>query len=144
MSIDSIEHDGVPLRVARPGEGTTTGVVVLHQAAGYAPQIETWLTRLADQGHLAVAPLLLHRHGVESINPFERFGGDSGMDLAAFGAFLPGDDDVLADVAAALGSLRSQGIEPSTTAVLGFSFGGRAAYLVATERPLGAAVTFYG
>ena len=140
MSIESLEQHAVPLRVARPAGPATTGVVVLHQAAGYSPQIEDWLLRLAGRGHLAVAPLLLHRHGVERVDPAERFGGD----LGAFAKFLPGDPEALADFDAAADFLRAGGIEPKRTGVVGFSYGGRAAYLVAAEHALGAAVTFYG
>lgn len=140
MAIESIEHDGVPLRVARPGASPSGGVVVLHQAPGYSPQTAQWLEQLADEGYLAVAPLLLHRQGVEAVDPGERFGGD----MVAFAKFLPGDDDARSDVAAALAFLEAEGIGPSATALLGFSYGGRATYLIASEQPVAAAVSFYG
>jgi carboxymethylenebutenolidase len=140
MVIKSIRYDDVPLRIGRPAGDPTSAVIVLHQAAGWSPQITGWLERLAGQGHLAVAPSLLHRHGVDSIDPFARFGGD----MEAFAAFLPGDDDVRSDVASALRFIVEQGVAPPATGVLGFSFGGRASYLVATETSLGAAVSFYG
>ncbi|WP_216896767.1 dienelactone hydrolase family protein [Nocardia alni] len=140
MSIESIQHDAVPLQVARPDRPVTVAMIVLHQAPGYSPQIASWLTRLADHGYLAVAPMLLHRHGVEHVNPMQRFAGD----LTAFAAWLPGDEDVLADVDSTLGFLGAAGIAVGKTGILGFSYGGRAAYLSAAERPLGAAITFYG
>ena len=140
MTIETFQYNDVPLRIARPAGPAATAVVVLHQAAGYSPQIAGWLGRLAENGYLAVAPMLLHRHGVESINPFERFGADMG----AFARFLPGDGDLSADVDTALRFLSAEGVAPTATAVLGFSYGGRGAYLIAAERALGAAVTFYG
>ncbi|MCP2256145.1 carboxymethylenebutenolidase [Prauserella aidingensis] len=140
MIIESTQHGGVPLRIARPAQPRSTGVVVLHQANGYAPQTESWLTRLAERGHLAVAPLLLQRRGVESVDPTERFGDD----LNAFARFLPGDADVLEDITTALDYLTTEDLDARHTGVLGFSYGGRAAYLIATKRALGGAVTFYG
>lgn len=140
ITIEDLTVDGVPCKIARPLGPAGTGVVVLHQAPGYSPQTAGWLERLADDGHLALAPLLLHHRGEQAVDPFERFGGD----LAAFAAFLPGDDEVRGDVTAVLGFLRGSGVEPGRTGVLGFSYGGRAAFLTATEHRLGAAVTFYG
>lgn len=138
--IDDLVIDGVPFRVARPAGPVETGVVVLHQAPGYSPHTAEWLERLAQHGHLTIAPLLLHHRGEEAIDPFTRFNGD----LDAFAAFLPGDDEVRGDIAAALGYLRSSGVAAERSAVLGFSYGGRAAFLTATEHRLGAAITFYG
>lgn len=139
-TIDSLNVEGVPLRIARPTAGATTGVVVLHQGPGYAPHTVEWLQRLADDGHLVVAPLLLHHRGEEAVDPFTRFDGD----LAAFAAFLPGDDEVRSDITAALNYLSSCGISAQRTAIIGFSFGGRAAFLAAIERNVGGVVTFYG
>jgi carboxymethylenebutenolidase len=140
IAIEDLTVDGVPCKAARPlGQGGT-GVIVLHQAPGYSPQIADWLQRLAAEGHLAIAPLLLHHRGEEAVDPFTRFDGD----LAAFTAFLPGDDEVRGDVDAALGFLRESGVEADRTGILGFSYGGRAAFRTATEYSLGGAITFYG
>ena len=138
--IDDLVVGGVPCRIARPDGHAESGVVVLHQGPGYSAQTAQWLEQLAADGYLAVAPLLLHHRGVEAVDPFARFAGD----LAAFAAFLPGDDEVRGDVEAAVGVLLDAGLPPERCAVLGFSYGGRAAFLAATEHALGAAVTFYG
>jgi carboxymethylenebutenolidase len=140
MSIESIEIDGVPMRIAHPADKPTAAVLVLHQAVGYSPQISRWLGRLADNGYLGVAPNLLHRRGVDTVEPFSQFGGD----MAAFAAFLPNDSDMLADVSSTLAYLASVGISDAKTGIVGFSYGGRASYVAATEKTLGAAVTFYG
>lgn len=138
--IEELVLNGVPVRVARPAEPHRTGVVVLHQGPGYALQTEQWLQRLAGDGHLAVAPLFLHHRGEVAVNPFERFGGD----LSAFAAFLPDDREIRGDISVALQFIRDAGVDPLRTAVIGFSYGGRAAFLAATENELGAAITFYG
>lgn len=139
-AIEDLVVDGVPCRAARPSGVAEAGVAVLHQGPGYSAQTAQWLERLAAAGYLAVAPLLLHHRGVEAVDPFARFDGD----LAAFATFLPGDDEVRGDVEAAVRSLLDAGLPAERCAVLGFSYGGRAAFLAATEHALGAAVTFYG
>lgn len=139
-TLEELVVAGVPMRVARPAGPVETGVVVLHQAPGYLPHIAEWLALLADHGHLAVAPLLLHHRGEVAVDPFAKFGGD----LAAFAAFLPGDEEIRGDISAALDLLQEEGVAPKHTAIVGFSYGGRAAFLAATERSIGAAVTFYG
>ncbi|MEI4271150.1 dienelactone hydrolase family protein [Klenkia sp. LSe6-5] len=139
-TIESRTLGAVPVRVARPAGAASSAVVVLHQAPGWSPQVADWLTRLGDAGHLAVAPLLLHHRGVESVDPGERFGGD----LGAFAAFLPGDDLIASDVDEVLAFVRREGVDGRRTGVVGFSYGGRAAFLTAARHELGAAVTFYG
>ena len=51
---------------------------------------------------------------------------------------------VLEDVDAAIARLDQAGIGPSRQGITGFCMGGTVALLTATERPLGASVTFYG
>ncbi|GLZ11993.1 hypothetical protein Acsp04_22280 [Actinomadura sp. NBRC 104425] len=140
MTIKDIRLGRTPARVAGRASPPRGGVVALHQAPGYSAQTAAWLERLAAEGHLAVAPLLLHRQGVTAANPVERFGGD----LAAFAELLPEDDDLRTDMAAVLDHFESAGITPSATGIVGFSYGGRASYLVAAERAMGAAASFYG
>ncbi|MBB6390192.1 dienelactone hydrolase family protein [Microbacterium thalassium] len=137
ITIEAAEHNGVPLRVAVP-EGTPRGgVIVLHQAPGYTPQIAEWLQRLAENGYAAVAPLLHHRRGVEQLDPFE-FGG-----IEEFALALPGDDTVAADIAEAADYLRRQGIDTANIGALGFSFGGRAALVAALNGSVAAATSYY-
>ena len=135
---ETIVHNDVPLRFIAPSGEPRAGVIVLHQAPGFTPQIEGWLERLAGEGYLAVAPLLHHRTGSEFLNPAD-FGGD----LSAFAAALPGDNDAVNDIGAALDYLAEQGLEASHAGILGFSYGGRLTYLVASQRPLAAAVSYY-
>lgn len=139
-TLQTTKFGNLTVRIVRPATEPSTAVVVLHQAPGWSPQIAEWLEVLAGQGHLAVAPLLLlHRRGVESVDPGEAFGHD----LTAFAKFLPGDDEVREDVSACLSELRSWSIAPKSTGILGFSYGARAAYLAATEHSLGGAVGWY-
>ncbi len=134
-------HAGsVPLHFRVP-KGTPRGaVVVLHQAHGMTPHVHDWLSTFADEGYLAVAPALHHRRGVETIDPMAEFGGD----LALFSAALPSDEQFLEDFAAVLAVLAEDlGIPAAEVSVVGFSYGGRAAYLAATRFPIASSVSWY-
>ena len=112
-------------------------VIVIQEAFGVNDHIEDVTRRLAAQGYHAVAPHLFHRAG----------GGTAPYD--DFSKVLPmfaGLDDrgLLADVDATLAHLRQAGWEDRRTGIVGFCMGGRVVFLVAVERALGAAATFYG
>jgi carboxymethylenebutenolidase len=117
------------------------GIVVVHQAGGLSPQISDTVARLAAEGYHAVGPDFFHRKNMPAdFNPMREFGGD----LEKFSLWLEGDDHILPDLDAALGSLSDQGIPDSRLGVVGYSWGGRAAFLAAARRGLGAAVSYYG
>ncbi|WP_062461021.1 dienelactone hydrolase family protein [Demequina soli] len=137
MTIESVEHHGVPLRVARADGDARGGVVVLHQAPGYTPQIAEWLERLASRGYTAVAPMLHHRRGEDLVDPF---GFPS---VEEFALAMPGDDSTGADISSAMDFLRGLGIDSTRIGVLGFSFGGRAALVAALEGSVAAAASYY-
>jgi carboxymethylenebutenolidase len=125
-----------PMRVwsAAPGDRSAKGTVrVLQEAFGVNPQIQYVTRRLAAEGYHAVAPDLFHRTGVEVLR----------YDEYAKAMTLIGDigaEQIVADVCAALlfaGQARA--------AVIGFCFGGRAAFTAAIAVPgLSATVVFYG
>ncbi|MBO4256365.1 dienelactone hydrolase family protein [Streptomyces griseorubiginosus] len=135
-AISEMEKVGFPLHVQGSTE-TGRAVVVFHQAPGITPDIHAWLDRLANLGYLAVAPELHHRRGVATIDPFTEFGGD----VDAFAAALPTDEELLDDVKALLQALTAAGLDEIH--LLGFSYGGRAAYLVASTLAVSSAVSWY-
>src|SRR4029079_4114884 len=80
---------------------------------------------------------------------FHRAGGGAVEDYTDFGAIFPlfeglSDDGILIDADAALDHLRVSGFTDAQIGTVGFCFGGRATFLVALRRALGAAVGFYG
>lgn len=119
-------------------EGEAKGaVVVIQEAFGVNDHIRDVTRRFASAGYRAVAPALFHRAG----------GGTGSYD--DFATVLPlfeglTDDGILEDVDVAVAHLRSAGFVDAQIGVVGFCFGGRATFLVAAERELGAAVGFYG
>lgn len=141
MAAETIEvatADG-PMAVydATPDGPARGGVVVVQEAFGVTPHIEDVTRRVAAAGYHAVAPALFHRAG----------GGTASYE--DFSKVLPlfeglTDDGILMDVDAACGVLADAGIGAAATGIVGFCFGGRATFLVALRRRLGAAAGFYG
>lgn len=122
---------------ATPDGPATRAVVVIQEAFGVNDHIKDITRRLAGSGYHAVAPALFHRAG----------GGTA--DYGDFGAVIPlfegvTDDGVLADIDAAIEHLHGEGFADPSIGIVGFCFGGRASFLVAARRVLGAAVGFYG
>ena len=119
-------------------QGTPRGaVVVIQEAFGVNDHIKDVTRRIADAGYRAVAPTIFHRAG----------GGTA--DYTDFAKVMPlfkgvSDAAVLMDVDAALAHLRGAGFPDARIGLVGFCFGGRVSFLVATQRELGAAVGFYG
>jgi carboxymethylenebutenolidase len=122
---------------AKPAGDARGAVVVIQEAFGVNEHIKDVTRRFAAVGDHAAAPSLFHRAG----------GGTA--DYGDFGAVIPlyegvSDDGVLADMDATLDRLREAGFSDSSIGVVGFCFGGRASFLVAARRALGASVGFYG
>ena len=112
-------------------------VVVIQEAFGVNDHIKEVTRRIADAGYRAVAPTIFHRAG----------GGTA--DYTDFAKVMPlfkgmSDAGTLMDVDAAVAHLRRAGFRDAQIGLVGFCFGGRVAFLVATQRALGAAVGFYG
>jgi carboxymethylenebutenolidase len=123
-----------PDRAVRP----SAAVVVLQEAFGVNEHIQEVTRRVAEQGYLAVAPDLFHRSGHQSVDYADR---DTAMRL--IGGL--GADAIIGDVSAVLTHLSGDDQIPSgRTALIGFCFGGRAAFTAATALPVAATVVFYG
>lgn len=120
---------------AVPDRGPARGTILLLQEAfGVNAHIRAVAGRLAAEGYQVLAPDLFHRSGVQEL------GYDQHAEAMKLIAEL-GPDQIIADVRAVLQAM--DGL--ARTAVVGFCFGGRAAFTAATSVPgLCAAVAFYG
>jgi len=112
-------------------------VIVLQEAFGVNEHIRDVTRRFAAAGFRAVAPSMFHRAG----------GGTAPYD--DFSKVIPlfagmSDDGIVSDVDATVGYLHHAGFDDGRIGIVGFCFGGRVTFLVATRRKLGAAVGFYG
>lgn len=114
------EH--VPLTAVEPERPARGGIVVLHESRVFADSLVELMRALAAEGWLVVAPHLFHREPAHSATE-------------VFGQSLFDDFDATFDW------LLARGIYPDCVGVLGFDDAGTAAMLVATNRPVGAAVS---
>jgi carboxymethylenebutenolidase len=137
----TLETADGPMRVyeARPPSPTGRAAVILQEAFGVNEHIQEIARRVAERGFLALAPDLFHRSGV----------GELTYDQRAEAMAQIGQVDAKAiaiDVRAVLDHLRDkENIGAKCAAVIGFCFGGRAAFTAAAYIPgLGAVAVFYG
>lgn len=114
-------------------------VVVLQEAFGVNEHIQDVTRRVAAQGYLAVAPELFHRTGTKYVDY-----GDHPNAMALISEL--GREQIDDDVKTVCDYLETtDGIGPARTGLMGFCFGGRAAFTSATALPgLGATAAFYG
>ncbi len=125
-------HEAIPTGPVRGA------VVVIQEAFGVNAHIEDLVQRLADAGYHAVAPDLFHRQGGKVFGYTDDF-------AEILKIFVELDDTmVLADLDAAIAHLHAAGFANDQIGTVGFCFGGRASFLLAADRKLGAAVGFYG
>jgi carboxymethylenebutenolidase len=130
-----------PMRLyeAKPPGEARGAIVVVQEAFGVNPHIEDVTRRAAAAGYHAVAPDFFHRSGPGAVVEYGTFA----LVLEYFQA-LGSDDAILADVDAALGHLHAAGFDDNRIGLVGFCFGGRVSFLVASRRALGAEVGYYG
>jgi len=127
----------MPAFQATPDGEVKGGVVVVQEAFGVTGHIEDVCRRLAAAGWMAVAPALFHRQG----SPV--------LDYEQFDRVMPVMRQLTAegisdDLDASFGHLDDEGFPPARTAIVGFCMGGSIALVAATQRAIGAAVTYYG
>src|SRR3954464_9541835 len=122
---------------ATPDNDATTAVIVIPEAFGLNGHIEDITERVAAAGMRGVGLDIFHRSGggTAPYDDFEKV-------LPLFEGLT--DDGLLADIDAARENTVEQGPTDSPIGIVGFFFGGRTTFLAALERPLGAAVGFYG
>lgn len=123
--------------LAATGSAQRASVIVLQEAFGVNAHIQSVANRFAAAGFLAIAPDLFHRSGVDVLEYEDR---ETAMSM--IGAL--GVEEITIDVEAALGKAKAEA-PTLRCGVVGFCFGGRAAFTSAcTIESLDAAVSFYG
>ncbi len=128
------------LFVARPTRLPAPGIILMPEVFGVTAHIRDIATRLAHDGYTAVVPELFHRTAtrgwecrhddIEEAIPHYQALTDKGLenDLRATHEWLRKDHST----------------QSSKIGAVGFSMGGRIAFLANALLPLKAAVTFYG
>ncbi|MEU2173288.1 dienelactone hydrolase family protein [Nocardia sp. NPDC019219] len=112
----------VPITVVEPEGNARGGIVVLHESREFTGALRDLMNALAGEGWTVIAPKLFHRE-------------DEDPGVGVFG------DELFEDFDACFDWLTRRGVFPDTIGVLGFDSAGTAAFLVATNRPIGAAVS---
>ncbi|WP_328389964.1 dienelactone hydrolase family protein [Nocardia sp. NBC_00416] len=113
------EH--VPITVIEPDGFARGGIVLLHESRKFTGSLLEFMRALAGEGWLVVAPNLFHRATASSAGVF--------------------GDELFEDFDACFDWLTQRGVFPDCIGALGFDTAGTAAFLVATSRPIGAAVS---
>ncbi len=111
--------------------GPHPGVVIAHHAFGIDSSMQDMAHRLVREGYAVAIPDLFHRQpeGLERVQRTQRLR----------------DDEILADVGAAVAALKAAPPSLGALGMMGFCMGGRVAYLAACGiRGFGAAAVFYG
>ncbi len=119
------------------GTGTHPGVVLIHEAFGVNPYIESEVRRLADAGYAAIAPDLYRGVTLEY--------GDSSA--AAEKMKTQSDEFMSGEIGAAIAYLDAcDDVKHDGYGVVGFCMGGRLSFLTAADfgPKIKAAVVFYG
>jgi carboxymethylenebutenolidase len=127
----------MPAYVASPDGAARAAIVVVQEAFGVTPHIQSICRRLADAGYAAIAPSLFHRVG----SPVLEY-GDFKAVMPAMTSLTAGGIEF--DLDAAFAELVRRGFDEAHTGIVGFCMGGTVALFAGTQWQLGAAVTFYG
>jgi carboxymethylenebutenolidase len=113
------------------GQGPWPGVVVVHDAIGYAPDNESISHRIAEAGYVAIVPNLYSR------------GGRARCIRRVFRELLTKRGRALDDIIAARDHLRAMPQCTGAVGIAGFCMGGQFA-LVMSPKGFGASAPFYG
>jgi carboxymethylenebutenolidase len=122
------------------GDGPRPGVVVIMEAFGVNGHIESVADRLAGEGYTAIAPDLFYRQSPRQVCGYDE------LDKAIGWIGNLKDDEVIADVGAAIDHLKSlSSSQGDKVGIVGFCVGGRISYLMAgSNDSIGAASVYYG
>ena len=122
--------DGSDMRCFTTGEFDQNSILIVMHAPGVDESMQQIAEWAADAGFQTITPDLYHRQPDDGISGLEKM---ANLD----------DKEVLSDLSAAAGLLKSRGAEQ--IAVIGFCMGGRIAYLqAAADHSMKSAVVFYG
>src|SRR5215831_13081792 len=113
-------------------------VIVLQEIFGVTPHIRALTARIAGEGYTAVAPDVFHRQGDRLETDYAR--PEPGIERL----HRLRDDDFLRDIDGILRWLGGRAGEArDPVGVVGFSMGGRLAFLTACSKRIDAAAAFY-
>jgi len=126
--------DGMPAYLARPsGEEARPSIVLMHERYGLVDHTKDLARRFARDGYICIAPNLFFRHPDQ--DALHR--GDERCEIS--------DTAAVKDLSAAIDVLTNvDGADPTRCAVMGVCQTGRHPLILAAERPISAALVWYG
>lgn len=124
----------MPAYVARPAEGAgQASIVLMHERYGLVDHTRDLARRFASNGYVCIAPDVFFRHPDQ--DALHR--GDDRYDIT--------DDEAVENLSAAMDALEGiDGGDASRCAVMGVCQTGRHPLVLATKRPIAAALVWYG
>ncbi len=137
ITLTTADGSDIEAYSARPlGPGPYAGVVVIHHMPGFDRSSKEIVRTFATRGYATVCPNLFHRYAPGAST------GDAAK--AAFEAGGVPDDQLVADVTAAVRHLRAAPTANGRVGLIGYCSGGRQAYVAAARVDVDAAVDCYG
>jgi len=136
-----VDGDDMEGYLAQPEEeGRYPAVLVIQEVWGVNSHIQSVTDRLPGKGYVGLSPAMFHRQGRMLMGLHEE------MDTAIQRMSACVDDEIIADIQAAVNYLRSlPSVDPDKIGITGFCFGGRVTYLGACTVPeIKAAAVYYG
>jgi carboxymethylenebutenolidase len=134
------EGKGFSGYLSLPRSGQGPGLVLIQEIFGVNADMRRAADAWSEEGYVVLVPDLFWR-----IQPGIELGYDGRERAQAFAYFQQFDiDQGVADIGAALESLKSRPECTGEVAALGYCLGGLLAYLAAARLELNAAVSFYG
>ena len=132
-------NEKMPCHLARPASGGPyPGLVVVMEAFGLNNNIKSLTERFAGEGFVVIAPNLYFRQP-DNVVGYDNLPGA----IKLMGSVT--DDQVAADMTAAINHLKTLGEVKPKFGTTGFCMGGRVAFLTATRNPdVYATAPFYG
>ena len=126
--------DGMPAYLAQPvGSEPKPCIVLMHERYGLVDHTKDLARRFAGDGYVCIAPDVFFRHPDQ--DALHR--GDDRCDIT--------DDAAIKDLSAAIDALADvEGADSSRCAVMGVCQTGRHPLVLAAERPISAALVWYG
>lgn len=148
MKTETIQIDApggnMPGFLATPdGPAARPAILVLMEAFGLLPSIESVCRRFAEAGFVALAPDLYYREAPDNKAAYD----DLPRAMELMGKLIAGGDQCVHDIAAALDHLERQStVESGTLGVIGFCMGGALTFrsACALSDRIAAAAPFYG
>ena len=128
--------------LARPKDGAPRPAVIVYmEIFGINSHIRDVTERVAQEGHVALAPDYFHRTGPGVEYGYDQAGMEAGIKLLS-GLTAEG---MIVDARAAITWLRQQPtVRGDRIGAMGFCIGGHMTYLTACETDVRAAASFYG